>query len=476
MEKIKSIFKKRPRLIGGLVVILALSLPFIVNQVLKEQDIRQGAQTLTPVNVTFSPTSGNYDLTTNEIQIDLIIDTKAYDISAIEGVLKYDSTKLRFLVAKPTGPYTVFEGAAIPPDNLGYSYKKITLYNPQATPITGQSVKAVSFIFKPLSAGTASVDFSSRPQEPPLLIVASGISGNITTITPGGIGSYTITTATPSLTVVPTDGTGTCNNLSNRENGCKCEFDAQCSTKNCSGPTPALGTETGICVALISPVPSLTQIVTPSFTPTRTTTPSFTPSPTNRLSPTHTPTPTYTPTPTFTPGSTILNLSVSLPGIGKASGDNTSPTKSSRATSVVIYDTKDTAVTNKINGNLAYNSTTGRYEGSIDLQNQIASQSGNYSVRVKMDNTLVKRIPGIVTITKGQTVSTSNIRLVTGDVDQNNVLTISDYTTLISCYRATAGCTSAVKPLADLNDNGVTTGDTDDYNLLQFGFSVRSGD
>jgi len=94
-----------------------------------------------------------------------------------------------------------------------------------------------------------------------------------------------------------------------------------------------------------------------------------------------------------------------------------------------------------------------------------------------MDNSLWKRIPGIVTITANTDNNpTTQIQLVTGDIDQNNSLTVLDYTNFVKCFKGESECTDSLKIFADLDDDGVVKDDLDDLTILQKGFAVRDGD
>jgi hypothetical protein len=208
-----------------------------------------------------------------------------------------------------------------------------------------------------------------------------------------------------------------------------------------------------------------------------------TPTPTPTSTPTPTPTRTPTPTPTSVPNSTKLSLNVFIHGIGN-SGDNTNPNNFSlsnknpltknRTLDVQIINNSNQIVASS-NVSIAYDSTTGSFKGIADLGNSIPT-SGSYNIKVKGSTQLRKIIPGIQTITIGQTNSIPDITLVTGDINNDNVLNILDYNLLIGCYSDLApaiSCTTTNKILTDLNDNGAVN--QFDYNLFLRELAVQQG-
>lgn len=181
------------------------------------------------------------------------------------------------------------------------------------------------------------------------------------------------------------------------------------------------------------------------------------------------------PTPTNGPDETRILLTVSLPGISNRTGSAAAaPKRLARETKVEIYNASNQKVGEKT-GNLVYDTSSKLYKGTISLGTGFTS--GQYVVKVKMDNSLWKRIPGIVTITANtDTNQTSQIQLVTGDLDQNNSLTVVDYTNFVKCFKGESSCTDTLKVLADLDDDGTAKDDLDDLTILQKGFAVRDGD
>lgn len=208
----------------------------------------------------------------------------------------------------------------------------------------------------------------------------------------------------------------------------------------------------------------------PTTAPTGTTTsptvtipPGTSPSPTgatpNPTSGTPNPTNGTTPVPT-TPPDGEITISVRLPGIGTGRSDNNSPKKGERTVSLTLTDTTAEKSTS---GKLSYEN--GVYTGTIP------APSGTYQIAVKLDNTLLKRVPGLYRITSSTTPTAQTVMLVPGDVNKDGKLDIFDYNLMITCV--TVGCGNTAT-LADLNDDGVSN--PADLNILLRQFANRSGD
>lgn len=208
--------------------------------------------------------------------------------------------------------------------------------------------------------------------------------------------------------------------------------------------------------------------VEPSISPTAAPTiyyPSISPT----GSPVTTPTPTYVPQPTGTPvpGDTYLNFTIGLQGIGTAgdavnpnSGGNMNPLHPTRTITATVYDAQNQLVATE-EGSVTFNSTTGLFQGSVDLGSGVAT--GLYTVKVKTDQYLRSLVPGIQTITQGQTNTMPAVSLIAGDITGQNEINLTDYNVLIACY-------SDLEPMqdptlcnqftvngfsmADLNDDG----------------------
>ncbi len=234
-------------------------------------------------------------------------------------------------------------------------------------------------------------------------------------------------------------------------------------------------TNTGGPIPTNTLVPTATPTINPTATPiiiAPTITPTRTPTPTQPQS-----TATIVPT---TENGTKVNVTLFLHGIGKGgdnvnpSGGNADPVRKSRNVSVEVYDDNNQSITTK-QGTVTYNSTNGNFTGTIDLG---LLGSGSYMIKVKSEQFLRKSIPGIVNIIAGQTKTLSSISLVTGDADNNNILSIMDFNIIRDCYSdlgPAVNCSDTNKQLAaDITDDGKVN--QFDYNLLLREISVQNGE
>jgi len=169
-----------------------------------------------------------------------------------------------------------------------------------------------------------------------------------------------------------------------------------------------------------------------------TSTPSSTPTPSK--TPTPAPTATNTPSPTTAPNATVLRFqSVKLHGIGKG-GDNTSPNstgtlnplRTTRQVSVELIDGSGNSLP-IVTGNITYRGeVAGDFAGDVTLPESVST--GTYLIKIKSPQYLKKQVIGIINVTKGTVTNIPTISLTTGDIDDNNALTIADYNVLTDCY------------------------------------------
>lgn len=224
----------------------------------------------------------------------------------------------------------------------------------------------------------------------------------------------------------------------------------------------ASGVTTQPTISSASPTPSIT----------------LTKAPTATLVPaTNTPVP---PTATSTPNGTKFAATVLLHGIGKGgdvinptSTGNTNPIHAQRSVTVDVYSLSNQLVTSK-QGTVQYTAAAGNFQGIIDM-GQLAT--GTYVVKIKSPQYLRNTIQGVVSVTQGQTVTLPSLALTAGDTNNDNILSILDYTVLLDCYSVLSpakNCTDSTKQqLADLTDDGQVN--EFDYNLWLRETSVVSG-
>ena len=222
--------------------------------------------------------------------------------------------------------------------------------------------------------------------------------------------------------------------------------------------------------AEITPDASTSPTTTPTQGPDPQSTPTITPTPSGTTSVT----PTSGPTPTTDPNDTVLKFSYFLPGIGVATGDNSNPVDKNRTTTIQLFDSHNLKMGSDKTTAATYNSATGKYEGVLNLG--VNFTTGLYLVKIKVNNSLIKRVAGIVTITATTSTSSLPSRLITGDIDQDNNLSITDYNLIVACYQGVAICTQEIEARADIDGDGVTRDDLDDFAIVQRGFVTVEGD
>lgn len=213
-------------------------------------------------------------------------------------------------------------------------------------------------------------------------------------------------------------------------------------TINCS-PPPTL-----------TPTPTPTPIPTPSATPTPTVSP--TPTPTGPAS-TVTPSTTVTPS----PGGAQLSLTVTLPGInGDVNSVLLRPRNPQKKFIVELFDSGNKALP-PITSPLYLDrgdKDSATFAGNVDLGTSVPA--GNYIIKVKTNKFLRKLIPGFKTITANTVITLPAITLISGDINNDNVMNIIDYNILASCFGEkmnSASCGNN-KENADLNEDGKVDG------------------
>jgi uncharacterized protein YkwD len=224
-----------------------------------------------------------------------------------------------------------------------------------------------------------------------------------------------------------------------------------------------------------------TDTPTATSTPTKTPTPiqnNPTATPTNIPSgPTNTPTPipaggTISPTPTSgsnnptpTLSGNTLSLSISLPGIASSNtlGQNNNPTPSSKTGIVELHPTSGNAAVFVLPVTFNYSAAAGTFTATFNIQ------TGTYNLKASTSNSLIKDL-GIIQLTTGQN-NTNPAALITGDLNQDNVLNLLDYNIFLSCF-GTRQCSQ--KNNADVNMDGKVN--EIDLNIFYSGLASRNGD
>jgi hypothetical protein len=210
---------------------------------------------------------------------------------------------------------------------------------------------------------------------------------------------------------------------------------------------------------------------------------------------TPTPIPGTTSTPTPAPTSTSLTFVLGLDGIGttgdepnpqdvncttaqiaQGCGSNQNPLRTDRTLAVEIFDSNSSSVAQK-SGTINYDSSDGLFKGTVGLG---AFTTGTYTVKVKSAGYLRRLTSSSQAITSGQINDTPQVRLVTGNVNQDNYINIADYNIFLSCSMFSSDNSTACntqsdyRALSDLDDNGPIN--NYDYNLFMRELTVGQGD
>lgn len=162
-----------------------------------------------------------------------------------------------------------------------------------------------------------------------------------------------------------------------------------------------------------------------------------------------------------------IALNLALPGFGlnQALGQNSNPIVRVLNADIDIFDLQNQKVKN-IPGSVTFDSISQSFRGEIS----VGSLTGSYVIKAKLDNTLWRRTPGIITLVSSQKSETQQTQLVSGDLNQDNELSLADYNILLSCY-GRKSCEQ--KSSTDLNIDGLI--DEKDINIFYSGLAKRIG-
>lgn len=505
-------FKKPIIIISILAAIIAL--PIIMLQVRNSQDSRSGASAGT---VTYSFVEASKNVASGqEFTVDVHLNTGGMAVEGVDFTVSYPGNTAEFIEFTPISALSSAQFPA-PADNGSQKFYRFGGFTGSTNAINGanQKIGTIKMKVKPTTtSGTIQLKFSagkSSNSQDANLTTVSAAQGNYTVgsgSNSGGVNfffdpqnrvtfsqqnftvdvsvntynqnvealDFTITYPTTYLELVGFQPVSKVSSVQapNTTAGQYRFVGNTSSTSPVRGTTDKIGTFTFKAKAVGAGQVAFTQVKsgnpqTPVLTTTNGTPHLF------QIEGGGTVTPTNTPTPTFAPGDTGMKFSYKLPGIGKTTGDNTNPARTSRTTTVSIYNSANAQVGSDRTATAVYDPATGLFNGQINLGTGFTT--GSYQVKIKVDNSLIKRIPGIVTLTFGNPNNpTPQVTLVTGDIDQNNSLSIEDYNDIIQCFKGNTACTTQIKTIADLNEDRETVGDIDDFSILQRGFAIRQGD
>lgn len=169
--------------------------------------------------------------------------------------------------------------------------------------------------------------------------------------------------------------------------------------------------------------------------------------------------------PSVTP--TRLSLSLKLQGIGSEGRENRNPVRRERIVSLqVLNDARE---------QVSSTSAVLRFDGNnfVGTANLGALNSSQYYFKAKADNSLSKLLNSLpVSITPGRPVATQSGTLTMGDINNDNNINISDFTTLRTCFSSrTSSPNWNICQAADFNDDGRIS--VVDYSRLVTNFFQR---
>ncbi|HSW96535.1 MAG TPA: cellulase family glycosylhydrolase [Candidatus Saccharimonadales bacterium] len=157
-------------------------------------------------------------------------------------------------------------------------------------------------------------------------------------------------------------------------------------------------------------------------------------------------------------------------------GGNTNPKHTQRNMTLTILNAASQPVATAA-GVITYQQTTKNFQGTVPVS---SLPTGQYRVRVTLPGFLSQQYSGIITVSAGnQTITPASLSLVSGNINNDGQLDISDYNVLISCYGTKQNTPSCMVPPttaaagADVSDDGLVNGI--DYNLFLRDLSVQKG-
>lgn len=482
-------------------IMIILGTLMTVNMLQKRQQTRSNAEAATtlsflPSSSATSPIAKNIN---DPVSLDVLISPSGTNIvSQVRLEMLYDATQLQPAATNPfvlatdsTGApvMTILQGPVFSPGKIdvilqsGFDVSKAIsstakLATINLTAIGSGGISQVTFgantYARSIGGGSQTENVISTTS--PAFISIAGVP-TVTPIPPTPTNTNTPTptnlpTATPTMTPTPTSPIGGGPTNTPVPTATPTRIPTPTNT-----PVPPTATPT----RTPTPLPTATNTPVPTATPTRTPTPlpTATSTPLPTATPTSTPTPTVSPTPNL---GTRLNVGMFLHGIGNA-GDNVSPTATgnqnplttSRLATIDVTNVIDPTITASINATLTYNANGGFFGGTVTLPDTITT--GQYRVRIKTDRYLRKYTSANVSITKGQVNLASSATLIVGDANNDNRLSILDYTMLLNCYSdlgPALSCTPQQKLMTDFNDDGNVN--QFDYNLFLRELSVQFGE
>lgn len=157
-----------------------------------------------------------------------------------------------------------------------------------------------------------------------------------------------------------------------------------------------------------------------------------------------------------------LEFSIQLPGIGKTG--NKTPNMLALGLDVKLLNPTNDQTIDITKTKLEFDPATSLFSGKVKVI------PGTYQIFIKTDNSLWKNL-GIGQVIDGQITNLYQATLVTGDLNQDNILDLQDYTIFVACF----GNKSCIqKTVADVNSDMKVN--QLDLNIFYSGLANRKGD
>jgi len=440
-----------------------IGLPLALFLTRSSKDTRSRASTTNEITLSFHPSTASVAKNTN-ISVDALMNSNNKPVNTIEFKVTYDKDLLELTtITNGTAFNDVLEQQ--PNNSIGtYRYAGISQQD-----VSGSSVKVVTLNFK-----TKTATANNNKAELGFIEILAGAAGTDSPIrydTASNPGELTIEQDNACTTdtgrpigcacdgddvcesggceagkCVVTQPNETCDSMAdNKPDGCTCQDDSECASDVCGDDNKCA----------LAPNPTATP--TPSSTPI--------PTPTTGVIPTAT---SY-PTPTIGANEKKLQISVDIPGINSA--ENPSPIHPQRKALIQVFNSANTKV-KEVTHPLTIG-TDFKYKATIGLGADLAD--GSYLARVKLSNMISKQSSAILPISGTGNGPVFLESLISGDVNQDNELSILDYNLLIDCSKNNVcQTTDEGQKTSDLNDDGKIDGK--DLNLLYTGFASRKGE
>jgi len=198
MDNIKSTLKDKNKIIIFFIIVVAISLPILISQVLRQQDTRQRASGADPI--TFSISSSPSSITINSItEVTIKVNTNGGDIGALSFKVNYDAQKLELI---PTSTQFPSKLQKIKESSATNGVYEVSMINESADPVrnspTGTPISVLKLTFRGLSSGTSTINVSGPGSLGQIQATATGDS-NFIGIVASTNSTVTVTTVTSPI-------------------------------------------------------------------------------------------------------------------------------------------------------------------------------------------------------------------------------------------------------------------------------------